>query len=137
MKTHPYLRAYMAGITLPTMFLLIIMTFFTIARHVYHLPIPLERIIVFPMAIVPNLWGVWNVLYLLLQSRYRLAIGLHGAVLPFIIAPLAYGITRVVDFTIPAFCFVAFPFAFPVVVVIFYLLWKYFVRFFNELMGLA
>jgi hypothetical protein len=29
---------------------------------VYNVPVPIERVIVFPMAVVPNLWGAWNVL---------------------------------------------------------------------------
>ena len=137
MSTHPYLRAYMAGITLPTMFLLVIMTLFTVARHVYHIPVPIERIIVFPMAIVPNVWGAWNMLYLFLQSRRRLPIGLHGAIIPFVLAPLAFTITRIVGFTIPAFAVTMFPLIFPAAVLIHYLLWKHLVRFFNGLMGVA
>ena len=137
MSAHPYLRAYMAGITLPTMFLLVAMTFFTVARYVYNIPVPIERIIVFPMAIVPNLWGAWNMLYLFLESRPRLPIGLHGAIIPFVWATLGFTITRLIDFPIPAFAVSIFPFAFPVVVLVHYLLWKHLVSFFNGLMGVA
>ena len=137
MSTHPYLRAYMAGITLPTMGLLIIMTLFTVARYVYNIPVPIERIIVFPMAIVPNLWGAWNMLYLFLESRRRLPIGLHGAIIPFVWAALAFTITRIIAFTIPAFALSIFPFVFPVAVLVHYLLWKHLVSFFNGLMGVA
>ena len=135
MSTHPYLRAYMAGITLPTMFLLVIMTLFTVARYVYNIPVPIERVIVFPMAIVPNVWGAWNMLYLFLQSRRPLPIGLHGAIIPFVLAPLAFTITRIVGFTIPAFAVTVFPLIFPVAVLIHYLLWKHLVSFLNGLMG--
>ena len=62
MNTHPYLRAYMPGIVVPTVFLLVAMTGFMLARFVYNVPVPIERVIVFPMAVVPNLWGAWNVL---------------------------------------------------------------------------
>ena len=137
MSTHPYLRAYMAGITIPTMLLLIIMSVFVLVRHVYEIPIPVERVIVFPMAIVPNLWGVWNVLYVFLRSRRHLPIGFHGAILPFLLAPLAYTVTRLVDFEIPNFVANAFPFMFPVAVVVIYLVWKHLVAFFNELLGIA
>jgi len=137
MSAHPYLRAYMAGITLPTMFLLVIMTLFTVARYVFNIPVPIERIIVFPMAIVPNVWGVWNMLYLFLQSRRRLPIGLHGAIIPFVLAPLAFTITRIVGFTIPALAVTMFPLIFPVAVLVHYLLWKHLVSFFNGLMGVA
>ena len=79
MNQHTYLRAYMAGITVPTIFLLVVATVFCIARYVYDIPVPVERVIVFPMAVVPNLWGLWNMLYLALHSRVNMSIGLHGA----------------------------------------------------------
>jgi len=64
MNQHIYLRAYMAGVVVPTIFLLVVATVFTIARYVYDVPVPVERVIVFPMAVVPNVWGLWNVLFL-------------------------------------------------------------------------
>ena len=137
MSQHPYLRAYMAGIVVPTLFLLVGMTVFTVARHIYKVPVPIERIIVFPMALVPNLWGLWNALYVWLHSHRRLPLGFHGAALPFLIAPLAFLITRAVDFEIPRFMANAFPIAFPFALVIYYLAWKYLVGFFNELLGIA
>ena len=73
MNNHPYLRAYLAGIAVPTPLLLVALTLFSIARFVYNVPIPVERVIIFPMAIVPNLFGVWNVLHL--ASRSRLSLG--------------------------------------------------------------
>ena len=57
MNKHPYLRAYMAGIAVPTFALLFVMTAYTVFRYVYNFPAPVERFIVFPMAVVPNLWG--------------------------------------------------------------------------------
>jgi hypothetical protein len=51
MNRHRYLRAYMAGVVLPTMFLLVAMVAFTMIRYVYNVPIPIERVIVFPMAL--------------------------------------------------------------------------------------
>jgi hypothetical protein len=30
---------------------------------------PLERGLVFPMAVVPNIWGFWNMLYLAVRSQ--------------------------------------------------------------------
>ena len=66
---HPYLRAYMAGIVVPTAFLLVVMTAFTLSRFVFEVPVPIERVVVFPMALIPNLFGVWNMLYVGLRSR--------------------------------------------------------------------
>ena len=136
MNRHPYLRAYMAGIVVPTVLLLVMLTVFTIARCVYRVAIPIERVIVFPMALVPNLWGAWNMLFVLLRPRRHLPLGFHGAVLPFLIAPLAFAIARALDVPIPGSVTTAFSVGFPVAVVLYYLAWKYLVAFFNELLGI-
>src|SRR5690242_1069601 len=94
MNTHPYLRAYMAGIVVPTIVLLFLLTGFVVARLVYEVPIPIERLIVFPMGIVPSAFGLWNMFYLWLHSRRQLPIGLHGAILPLILAPSGYLLGR-------------------------------------------
>ena len=46
MNAHPYAKAYMAGVTVPTMFLLVILAVFVLARLILQIPVPLERIIV-------------------------------------------------------------------------------------------
>ena len=136
MNQHPYLRAYMAGITIPTVLLLVGMTAFTFARYVYDVPVPIERVIVFPMAVVPNLWGVWNVLAFIL--RRRVSIGLFGAILPLLLGPLAYGVTRIVRFDIPPSVMpIAAPAFFIVGMTIYYLVWKYLVARLNRIVGLA
>ena len=73
MSNHPYLRAYMAGISVPTPLLLIPLTAFFVARFVYNIPIPVERVIIFPMAIIPNLFGVWNMLHLASRAHTHAA----------------------------------------------------------------
>ena len=136
MSKHAYLRAYMAGIVVPTVFLLFLLTFFSVARFVYKLPIPIERVLVFPMALVPNLWGVWNMLFLAMHSRRRrIPIGLHGALLVFVVAPIGLTLARILHIWLvtPAFIAAAFPFA----LVAYYLAWKYLVGFFNEVLGIA
>src|SRR6185369_8712553 len=82
MNRHPYLRAYMAGIFVPTLVVLVGVTVFTIARYEYHFSVPVERLMIFPMAIVPNLWGLWNMLFVASHPRTHLSIGFHGALLP-------------------------------------------------------
>lgn len=73
-----------------------------------------------------------NRLYLCPQSRRRLPIGLHGAIIPFVWVTLAFTITRIIGFTIPVFAVSIFPFVFPVVVLVHYLLWKHLVSFFTD-----
>jgi hypothetical protein len=126
----------MAGVVVPSAGLLVAMTVFCVARLIYRIPIPIERLLIFPMALVPNLWGVWNMLYILLQSRRHLPIGLHGAVLPFLLAPVAFAVSTLLDIRFMTRLEV-FAAAVPFAVVVYYLVWKHVVGFFNELLGIA
>jgi hypothetical protein len=148
MNRHDYLRAYMAGITLPTAFLLVALTVFCVARLVCHIPVPIERVIIFPMALIPNVFGAWNVLYVAVRRRHQWNIGIHGALLPFLLVPTGYVIARVlgfIDSTANGFVYfhaVHVPFGliaifFPVGVGVYYLAWKYIVAFFNGVLEIA
>ena len=144
MRPHPYLRAYMAGVTVPTIALLAAIAIYAYFRFYFEVPNqfviplpgpPLERAIVFPMAVVPNMWGAWNMLHLALRRRVPLTLGVHGALLPLILIPLGIALARILDvFTIqPQF---ALP-MFPVGMTVYYLAWKYLVGFLNEEVGVA
>ena len=148
MKQHPYLRAYLAGIAVPTCFLLVALSVFCIARLVCQIPVPIERAIIFPMALVPNIFGLWNMLYLALHRHRYLPLGLHGAILPFVLVPLGFllatslGFLRVGSDGVLWFDTLHVPYSavltvFPVPVLIYYLVWKYLVGFLNELLGIA
>lgn len=126
----------MAGITIPTIMLIFIMIVFTIARYGFDVSISIEKIIVFPMAVVPNLWGLWNILYVYLRRYRYLPIGFHGAVLALLQALLAFGIAKLVNFEIPELMANAFPFGLPIVVIVFYLVWKNMVAFLNGVLGI-
>jgi hypothetical protein len=144
MRPHPYLRAYMAGVVVPTLFLLVIMAVLAYHRYYFEVPNqfvvplpgkPLDRAIVFPMAVVPNVWGMWNMLHVALRSRLRLSLGVHGALLPLILMPLGVALARVLDaFTIQ------WQFALPMVPIgmaVYYLTWKHLVGFLNDEVGIA
>lgn len=137
MTKHVYLRAYLAGIALPTMFLLIGLSAFIVARLVYQFPAPIERLLVFPMALVPNIWGAWNMLYARLGPGRRLPLGIHGAVLFFLLAPTGLMVARALDVRIatstPTFILTVFP----VALIVYYLAWKHIVAFFNRLLSVA
>jgi hypothetical protein len=137
MNQHTYLRAYMAGIVVPTIFLLLAATVFTVARYVYNVPVPIERVIVFPMAVVPNLWGLWNILFIASHQRTHFSIGVHGALLPLVLGPLGILMTLLLNFTIPGFATHIFPVAAPVALVAYYLVWKYLVSSLNHILGIA
>jgi hypothetical protein len=137
MNQHIYLRAYMAGIVVPTLFLLVVATVFCIGRYVYNVPVPIERVIVFPMAVVPNAWGLWNMAFVALRVRLQLSIGLHGALLPLLLAPLGIAVVSILNFRVPDFAAHAFPVAAPVGLLVYYFAWKYLVGFFNRIVGIA
>jgi len=145
---YPYLRAYMAGISVPTPLLLLALTLFFIARFVYNIPVPVERAIIFPMAIIPNLFGVWNMLYLASRSQTHLPLGIHGAILPFIIAPAGFflgrrlGLLHTTSYGLTYFGVVQIPYifvaiAFPFALIVYYLVWKYLIGFFNRVEGIT
>jgi hypothetical protein len=144
---HPYLRAYMAGIVVPTAFLLVVMGVFCLARFVFRVPVPIERVIVFPMALIPNMFGAWNMLHVALMPGRRLSIGAHGALLPFVLVPLGFtlgmllGVINIDRDGVHAFqtvrlAYVAAAFVFPVVIIVYYLVWKYMVAFLNDVVGI-
>ena len=137
MNHHVYLRAYMAGIVLPTILLLVAATVFTFVRYVYHIPVPIERVIVFPMAVVPNAWGMWNIFFVALRSRMHLSIGVFGGLLPILIVPFAITLLRILGFSAPAFAVRVFPIAVLTGFLVYYLAWKYVVGFLNRLLGIA
>jgi hypothetical protein len=137
MNKHTYLRAYLAGIAVPTVFLLVVMAAYVLLHDAYDGHIPIERVIVFPMAAVPNIWGVWNVLYIAKLASRKVPLGLFGGLLPLLLVPLGYLVTRLLDFSIPSIVFSAFPFVFPAALIIYYLAWKHLVGFLNREMGIA
>ena len=144
MQAHPYLRAYMAGIVVPTLFLLVVAAvdasqkyYFEVSNQ-FVIPLasrPLDRAILLPMAIVPNAWGLWNMLHLRLRPPVRLSLGAHGALLVIILIPVGIALARLLEpfaiqwrFALPML---------PVGMIIYYLAWKYAVGFLNEEMGIA
>ena len=148
MNTHPYLRAYLAGIFLPTLVLPLLLTVFIVVRIVLKVPVPIEQAIIFPMAVVPSLFGLWNMLWLGSHESTHLPIGLHGAILPLVLMPMgattasclgvlvlsSHGATWFnaceVPYALIAPCFLA-------ALAGYYLVWKYIVGFLNRVLGIA
>jgi hypothetical protein len=144
MRTHPYVRAYMAGIVVPTLFLLVVVVIDAYQKYYFEvsnqfvIPLasrPLERALLFPMAVVPNVWGLWNMLYLRLRGRVHLSLGAHGALLVVFLIPGGIGLARLVDTFAIQWQF-ALP-MFPIGMAVYYLAWKHVVAFLNEEMGIA
>jgi len=148
MNTHPYLRAYLAGAFVPTLVLPLLLTLFIVLRIVLQWPVPIEQAMIFPMAVAPSLFGLWNMLWLGSHSRTGAPIGLHGAVLPLLMAPVGglvacgLGVLQLESHGIVWFQAVHFPYALIAVgwlaaLAGYYLVWKYIVGFLNRVLGIA
>lgn len=148
MNDHPYLRAYMAGIVVPTVILLLVLTIFCVARYMCNVPAPIERLIIFPMAVVPNVFGLWNMLYVRLRSHWQMPIGVHGSLLPLLLGPVGFVLARslgyvsLTSYGLVYFGIVRIPYGYLVAIPFFaiaayYLIWKYIVGFLNELQGIG
>ncbi len=147
MHTHPYLRAFLAGIFVPTLILPLMLTAFILVRLVLAAPFPLERGLIFPMAVVPALWGLWNMLHLGSHARTHLSLGVHGAILPFLLLPAgallahALGLLRLGSSSVTWFQAIHVPYGliaacFAVALAAYYLVWKHIVGFLNRVLGI-
>ena len=148
MNTHPNLRAYLAGVFVPTLVLPRLLTVFIVVRIVIQVPVPIERVLIFPMAVMPSLFGLWNIVWLGSHERTGAPIGLHGAVLPLLIAPLgalvgtslgvlAIGSHGVVWFQTCSISYGLIAPGFLAAMAAYYLVWKYIVGFLNRVLGIA
>lgn len=124
----------MAGVLLPTWVLLTVLAAYLIADAIAHIPVGLERAIVFPMAVVPNTWGLWNLLYIALRLRERISIGVFGALLPIALVPSGVALAAALDlrfYTVQEAIVVL-----PVAMALYFLAWKYGVAFLNRVVEL-
>jgi hypothetical protein len=148
MNPHPYLRAYLAGVFVTTLVLPLMLTAFIVIRLVLQVPIPIERGLIFPMALVPLGWGLWNMLWLASHERTHLEVGVHGAVFPFVLVPagtlvahclgvLKLGSTSATWFNACSVPYALIAVGFCVAVAAYYLVWKYIVGFLNRTLGIA
>lgn len=148
MKTHPYLRAYLAGVFIPTLILPVLLAAFIVARFAMQWPFPFERGLVFPLALVPALWGLWNVLWLGTHDRIHQPLGVHGAFLPFLLLPAGtvmaswLGLIQLGASSVTWFNAITIPYAwvavcFAAALAGYYLVWKYVVGFLNRTLGIA
>ena len=131
---HPYLRAYLSGIALPTMvipFVILILSIAGPTSHDFHI----EDVVIFPIGLVPNAWGLWNMLFVWVQRRREIPVGVHGALLAVVIAPLAYSVQLALGKMIwtPEL----FAIGFPISIVAYYLAWKLVVGRLNNLLGVG
>jgi hypothetical protein len=134
MKKHTYIRAYLAGIAMPTVVMLLALILFVGGRLAFKIPDGFERLLIFPLALVPNAWGAWNILYVRLGPGRRLPQGFHGATLLFLLAPLGLLLARMVHGWMERPTTSLIITAFPIALVIYYLAWKHVVGYLNRML---
>ena len=148
MNTHPYLRSFFAGAFVPTLVLPVMLAGFIVVRFVFHVPFPIERGLVFPMALVPTIWALWNMLWLWSHARTNLSLAVHGMLLPFVLLPAGtviascLGILQLESSGVTWFESCQVPYAlivpcFFAALAGYYLVWKYVVGFLNRVLGIA
>ncbi len=131
-----------------TLILPLMLTAFIVLRLVLQLPVPIERGLIFPMALVPAVWGLWNVLWLASHARTHLNVGVHGALLPFLLLPCGaivarcFGVLQLGATSATWFQACSLPYAliaagFCFGIAAYYLVWKYVVGFVNRELGIA
>ncbi len=131
---HPYLRAYMSGVALPTMLIPVVIAGLSLRLPTGH-PFHIEDVLIFPIGLVPNAWGLWNMLYVWLRRRYEVPAGPYGAALVLILAPAAFGIQLAVGKMLWTPGLVAI--GLPMTLAGYYLAWKYVVARFNDVLGVG
>jgi hypothetical protein len=148
MKTHPYLRAFLAGILVPTLVLPLLLIAFIVLRLGMKITFPIERGLVFPMALVPALWGLWSMLWQWTRERTHLPLGVHGAFLPLLMVPMGgliathVGVLAMAATSVTWFNAITVPYSLIALflaagMTVYYLTWKYIVGYVNQVLGIA
>ncbi len=149
MNTHPYLRAFLAGIFVPTLVLPgMLLKLFLLGQYAYQPSFPAERALIFPMSLIPVGWGLWNVLWKWSHPSTHLSVGAHGALLPLLLLPTGtligttLGILHLGPSSVTWFQTIQVPYAliavfFAAALAAYYLVWKYVVGFVNRTLGVV
>ena len=138
----------MAGTLVPTLVLPLLLAAFLVLRVGMQVSFPIERGLIFPMALVPALWGVWSILWQWSREYTHLPLGVHGAFLPPLMLPagallaMHAGVLTLGSASVTWFNSVTVPYALIALfllvgMTVYYLAWKYIVGFVNRLLGIA
>ena len=132
MRAQRYLRAYLAGVALPT--IVVGAAGFLIVGQFDRFDVSIQRALILPLATNPMIWGLWNVAWVALTPRRRAPIGWHGALLAVLLIGVGVFLaTRfdVSDVTPRGGAAALVPFG-----LAYYLLWRYGVSRLNSVVGL-
>jgi hypothetical protein len=131
---RPFLRAYLAGIALPTMVIPAVIVALALS-HAGGRDANLERVVIVPVGLAPNAWGLWNMFYLRLRRSREVPIGLFGAALVLLLAPAGYWVQTALGQMV--WTRDLFLIGFPAALALYYLAWKHLVARLNDLLGIG
>jgi len=132
MRSYRYVRAYVAGIALPT---LVVCLAGSIAVVFFdRLEPAVQRALFLPIAAIPVLWGLWNVVWVALGPRRRVEIGWHGAILAALL--IGFGVFLAGRLDVSEVTPLRGSAVLTPTGLAYYLLWRYGVSFLNSLVGL-
>ena len=131
---HPYLRAYLAGIALPTMLMPFVVVGLSLMHPAGH-PFAIEEVVIFPIGLAPNAWGLWNMLYVRLTRWRPIPAGVFGAALVAVILPGGLAIQMALGKMVWTVDLVAI--GLPVTLAAYYLAWKHVVSWLNDVLGVG
>ena len=129
---HPYVRAYLTGVALPTLVVCLAGSIAVLSFD--RLDPPLQRALLLPIVTNPVVWGIWNVVWVALGPRRRVEIGWHGAMLAVLLIGVGVWLAARLDVsqvTPQRGAIVLIPTG-----LAYYVLWRYGVSFPNALVGL-
>ena len=132
MRAHRYVRAYLAGIALPT--IVVCAAGFPILGLFDRFDLSVQRALILPLATNPFIWGVWNIAWVALGPQRRVPIGWHGVLLAVLLISVGVLIAPrlgVSDVTPRGGAAVLAPIGSA-----YYLFWRYGVSFLNWVIGL-
>jgi hypothetical protein len=132
LPAHRFLRAYMAGVVAPT--IVVCAAAIVVGLRFDRVNASVERAMIFPMAINPLAWGLWNALYVTKHLSRRISLGSYGALLSVLL--IAAGVALAHMLGLPFVTTKGGLEVLPPTALAYFVLWKYVVGFFNRVVGL-
>jgi hypothetical protein len=132
MRAHPYVRAYLAGVAIPTV--VVCAAGFPIVGLFDRFDQSVQRALILPLATNPLIWGLWNLAWVALGPQRRAPIGWHGAILAVLL--IGAGAHLAIRFDVSDVTSLGGATALVPFGLAYYLLWRHAVSRLNSIVGL-
>lgn len=133
---------------MPALIQPLMLVVFILFRLVLQVPLPIERGMIFPMAPMTSIWGLWNMLWLCSHARTHLPIQFHGMLLSILLPPAGALVAGCLGILGPGthgiILLQTFHVSYALILLVllgamagYYLAWKYIVGSVNRVLGIA